>query len=240
MRPRPAREHAARHNDYQAPFALAREAGEGTRVQVAPLIFDGGDLIASEHHVFATALLLQRNEGGALGEREVLGRWLARHTGQRPVLIGETADQVPEHHVGMFLTPLGGRRVLVGDPDLGLSLLPRGAALPRAVERRPGELERFRRVARELRAQGFTVIPAPLVPLRESLTYVTYNNAILERRADGRLHAYVPQFGIETLDAAGRAAYAGEGVVVHPIDVRRVFQHNGTVRCLVNVLRRGG
>jgi hypothetical protein len=63
-------------------------------------------------------------------------------------------------------------------------------------------------------------------------------NALLERRADGRLHAYVPQFGPEALEAAGRAAYEQQAGGVHPIDVSRIYRHNGAVRCLVNVLSR--
>ena len=31
-----------------------------------------------------------------------------------------------------------------------------------------------------------------------------------------------------------------EGVVVHPIDASRIYVWNGSVRCLVNVLRRAG
>ena len=78
----------------------------------------------------------------------------------------------------------------------------------------------------------------PLVPLSDRVTYVTYNNVLLERRPDGQLHAYVPQFGLPRLDAAGRRAFTNEGVVVHPIDVTRIYAQNGTVRCLVNVLDR--
>jgi len=238
VRPEPHRAIAARQNDWYAPFALARALGPDTEVRIAPLTFDGGDLTATERHVFATGLLLGRNPGSELGRPEPLRRWLRRHTGREPVLIGRTPQDVPPHHVGMFVTPLGGRTVLVGDPQAGLKLLPRGTKLPLPVERRPGFLRRFDFVAAELRRAGFQVLRVPLVPLSDGVTYVTYNNAVLERRTDGRLHAYVPQFGIPILDAAGRAAYTRQGVVVHPIDVRRIYRHNGTVRCLVNVLQR--
>lgn len=238
VRPEPHRAVAARQNDWYAPFALARSLGPDTEVRIAPLTFDGGDLTATERHVFVTGLLLGRNPGRALGRPGPLRRWLRRHTGREPVLIGQSPEVVPPHHVGMFVTPLGGRTVLVGDARAGLALLPRGTKLPLPVERRPGFLRRFDFVAAELRRAGFQVLRVPLVPLSDGVTYVTYNNAVLERRRDGRLHAYVPQFGIPVLDAAGRAAFARQGVVVHPIDVRRVYRHNGTVRCLVNVLQR--
>jgi hypothetical protein len=72
----------------------------------------------------------------------------------------------------------------------------------------------------------------------DGYTFVTYNNALLERRADGRRHVYLPQFGLPALDAAGRAAWTALGAVVHPIDVSRIYPHHGAVRCLVNVLSR--
>jgi hypothetical protein len=77
----------------------------------------------------------------------------------------------------------------------------------------------------------------PLVPLSDGLTYVTYNNALLEHR-DGVLHAYLPQFDIPALDQAGRRLWEAQGAVVHPIRVARVYRFNGAVRCLVNILAR--
>jgi hypothetical protein len=239
VRPRPHRGPEPRVNDWQVPFALARAVGSDVTVRKAELIFDGGDLIATDQFVFATSLLMARNAGGSLSDPRRLARWLGAQTGREPVLLGREPDEVPPHHIGMFLTPLGDGVVLVGDPLAGLTLLPKGARLPRPVARDSATLARFQGIARDLRELGFTVKGVPLVPLSDGLTYVTYNNALLERRADGRLHAYVPQFGIATLDAAGRAAYVREGVVVHPVDVSRIYRHNGTVRCLVNVLRRG-
>lgn len=236
--PRPTEGNEARENDWAVPFALAAARPFDISVEVAPAVFDGGDLLVGGDYVLATQLLRGRNLGGPLGDAGRLGSWLRTASGRGPILLGETPGTVPGHHIGMFVTPLGGRTVLVGDPDAGLSLLPPGAALPLPVDRRPGTLESFRRIAQELEARGFTVLRAPLVPLTDGLTYLSYNNALLERRRDG-LHAYVPQFGLPTLDAAGRAAYESAGVTVHPIDVRGIYVWNGTVRCLVNVLRRG-
>lgn len=238
--PRPSRGHEARTNDWLAPFAVAAAAGADTRVKVVPLVFDGGDLVATETHVFVTALLAARNEGHALASHRELRLWLSEMTGKRPVILGSDASEVPAHHIGMFVTPLTDDVILVGDPDLGLRLLTPEleARLPRAVDRREETLERFRLIAAQLEQSGFTVIRSPLIPLDDDLVYVTYNNSVLERRADGRLHAYVPAFGLAALDAAGRAVYEQAGIVVHPIDVERVFRHRGTVRCLINVLRR--
>lgn len=109
--------------------------------------------------------------------------------------------------------------------------------MPVAIDRRDETLQKFRNIAKELEAQGFELVRLPLVPLADGLTYITYNNVLLEHR-NGRLHAYLPQFGIAALDAAGRKAYAAVGAVVHNIRVKEIYEYNGTVRCLVNVVRR--
>ena len=235
--PRPNRGNEARENDWNAPFAIATAHG-GVTVEVSPLVFDGGDMVATDDNVFATAVLPGRNQGGTYGDRLALLDYLRDTTGKEPVLIGDDPTRVPQHHICMIATPLGGKVVLVGDPDAGLRLLPADADLPRAVDRSEPTLETFRLVARELEKQGFDVRRVPLVPLDDGLTYVSYNNAMLERRADGKLHAYVPTFGIPPLDKAGLAVYEAAGVMVHPIDARGIYAYNGTVRCLVNVLDR--
>jgi hypothetical protein len=236
--PRPHDGSEARRNDYQAPFALARAAG--ATVEPLPLVFDAGDLLPTRRHVIATALLAGRNAGGALGELGRLRRYLRQRAGREVVLLGRDPTDVPPHHVGMFVAPLDDRTLLVGDPEAGLALLDAAAErdLPLPVERRPEALRRFARVARELREAGFTVHSVPLVPMNNGISYVTYTNVLLERRADGRTHAYVPQFGLRVLDAAGRAAYERAGIIVHGVDVRRVYPHGGTLHCLVNVLDR--
>jgi hypothetical protein len=68
--------------------------------------------------------------------------------------------------------------------------------------------------------------------------YVTYNNVLIDDRADGR-HVMVPQYGVPELDAAGRAVWEGLGFVVHPIDVSRLYVHGGALRCVAAVVRRG-
>lgn len=237
--PRPNRGHQPRVNDWLVPFAIARAAGAQVEVMEAPMVFDGGDLAATDDVVFATALLADRNQAGDLGDRARLVRWLADTTGRVAIVLGESADEVPPHHIGMFVTPLGNGRVLVGDVDAGLALLSGDEVFPHPVDRSPETRRRFRHIAQLLAREGFEVITVPLVPLSDRITYLTFNNALLEHRADGRLHAYLPQFGVPSLDAAGRAAYEAQGVVVHPIDVSEIYPFSGTVRCLVNVLRRG-
>ncbi len=238
--PRPTEGNEARKNDWHAPFALAKSI-EGLETLTADLVFEGGDFSATESHIFVTALLRERNQGGDLHDKDKLRKWLRRKTGKTPILLGNSLEDVPAHHIGMFVTPLDDKRVLVGDPDLGLSLLDSAKVdegqLPFAVDRREASLQKFRNIADELAARGFEVIPLPLIPLADGLTYITYNNVLLENR-DQAQHAYLPQFGIEALDKAGRDAYEEAGLVVHKIRVKNVYQYNGTVRCLINIVRR--
>ncbi len=238
--PRPTKANPARENDWDAPFALA-DAIPGLRTHIADLMFEGGDLTVTASHVFATAVLRERNEGGDLYDPNELRAWLRHYTGKEPILLGDTAADVPAHHIGMFVTPLDDRRIMVGDPDLGLALFDRShsdaSKLPYPIDRREESLQRFRNVITQLEGQGFQLIRVPLVPLTDGLTYVTYNNVLLEQR-DGALHAYVPQFDLPALDRAGRDAFASAGVVVHPIRVAKIYRYNGTVRCLVNIVHR--
>lgn len=238
--PRPTKANPARENDWDAPFALA-DAVPGLRTHIADLVFEGGDMTVTSKYVFATAVLRERNEGGDLYDPKELRAWLRHYTGKEPIILGDTAADVPAHHIGMFVTPLDDHRIMVGDPDMGLALFDRSksdaSVLPYPIDRREQTLQRFRNVIAQLDAAGFELIRVPLVPLTDGLTYITYNNVLLEHR-DGALHAYVPQFGLPAMDRAGRDAFAAAGVVVHPIRVANIYRYNGTVRCLVNIVRR--
>jgi len=92
-------------------------------------------------------------------------------------------------------------------------------------------------VAYAFEAAGFQVVRMPLIPLEGGLDYVTYNNVLMETR-NGTTIAYVPVYGIDDLDSAALAQYAALGVDARPIDVSRIYRFHGSVRCLVNVLRR--
>jgi hypothetical protein len=67
---------------------------------------------------------------------------------------------------------------------------------------------------------------------------LSYNNAVLEHRSDGRMHVLMPSYGVGRLDAAATDAWEATGAVVHPIDVRSVFELGGSVRCLSAPLQR--
>ncbi|MCZ7684086.1 MAG: hypothetical protein M5U28_37070 [Sandaracinaceae bacterium] len=162
------------------------------------------------------------------------------------VRIGGDDLPVPDHHIGMFLTPLGGGRVAYADPDLGLAAI--GAregeertlvvdGAPLALDLSRERLQRFRNVRVSLERAGLSPVPPPILPAREPYVFLGYDNVVLERRADG-LHVVLPTYGVEPLDRAAVGAWRALGATVHLIRSEGVVRYGGTVRCLVAPLVR--
>lgn len=228
-----------RAGDWAAPFAIARSLSLPAPT-IAPFVFEGGDLAASRRFVFADANLIGRNLGRGDATRATLERAVAATFAQDLVWLGDAPGEVPEHHIMMYMVPLDDRTVMVGDPGLGQRLLagePAGRDLP-VDDDLDGHARRFDRVATTLTARGFHVIRTPVVVLAGAGSYVTYTNALFDRDADGPV-VYLPTYGLPALDADAAGRYRALGYRVVPIDVRAVYQLNGSLGCLVNVLDRG-
>ena len=248
--PRPMRGPGERVHDWLVPWALRRELGTAAVIRTAPFVFDGGDLIADERFVYVATPLLARNPGRE--PREILEA-VGTATGRTPLLIGDEAHPVPDHHIGMFVTPLGSGRVAYADPDAGLRALGKAALLeagsaadqvtvevggePLQLDLRPERLDLFRNVRDALAAAGLETVPIPVVPADGQYVFLGYNNVLLDRRADG-LHVLMPAYGVDALDRAAADAWRAQGAAVHPIDVSGIFRLGGTVRCLTAPLRR--
>jgi hypothetical protein len=227
----------ARAGDAVVPFAMGRTLAASTRT--SPFAFEGGDLCSTERYLFVDVNLLARNEGRGLAAREALLGALRREFAQEVVMLGDHPGDVPQHHIMMYMTPLGGRRVLVGDVGWGLRLLDAdtgGRTL--AADRSPEMAARFERAATELASRGFEVVRAPVVPLEGGGAYVTYTNVVLADEG-GRKVVYLPRYGIAALDTAGARTYRDLGYDVRPLDVSRIYRLGGSVGCLVNILARG-
>lgn len=231
----------ARANDWLVPWALRAHLGQGAGLSRAPFRFEGGDLIADENHVYIATPLFERNPART---PESLVRTLEEAL-HRPVLrLGTDARPTPSHHIGMFVTPLGEGAVAFGNPELGLAQIGEAASLdvggePLEIVRDPEVLAPFLEVGEALNARGLDAIALPLLVSTLPHTWISYGNALLERRRDGRLHVYMPTYGLPALDALAQRIYESRGAVVHPIRVDRLFRLGGTVRCLVAPLRRG-
>lgn len=226
-----------RLNDWMVPWELA-EFDPTLQVMAIPLRFDGGDLMVTQTHVIASARLLEKNLGTLVRSRQELVDALQHYFGREVFLFGEGPEQVPYHHVGMFITPMPDGSFVLADPDLAIELFGRQRALELGADLSEENLNRFRAVHRLFREAGFATTSMPMLPLEGELNYITYNNLLMDVRRSGETHVFVPTYNIPELDAWALAEFQRLGAVAHGIDVEAIFVHNGSVRCLVNILAR--
>ena len=226
-----------RAGDASSPAAISRAVYD-REPSIANIVFEGGDLAATPHWVFADANLAGRNVGRTTSDRASIEAELHRRFAQDLVWLGDDVGEIPRHHIMMYMMPIDDRTVAVGDVRAGVRLLatePEGADLSLADPE--AEAVRFDRAAELLVAKGFRVVRVPAVVLAGAGSYVTYTNALFDRRGDQRI-VYLPTYALPALDAAGTAFWQAQGFEVHPIDVSSIYQLNGSLGCLVNVLAR--
>jgi len=227
-----------RGNDGRVPELLCHEL-PGLRCEPLPFFFEGGDLLADERYVFVTSTLLGRNQPLDPQRRTALLSQISDATGREVVTIGREPADLPDHHVGMYVTPLGDRVVAVADPDLGAAItrgIPRGDALPEISNDR-AKIDRFHHVARELESRGFDVVRVPLLLTSTPRVYVSYNNVLLEQGPAGK-RIFMPVYGIPELDTHAAQCFEQLGWRVVPVRVGKLYEHTGSLRCLVGILAR--
>ena len=224
-----------REGDSRIGDDLARALPDNVISHRSKLIFDGGDFVADTETVFVTPRVARRNVGVTVASLDELRRELANIVQRKVVLL----DDAPPHHAGMFMMPAGDRAAIVGDPSLAAALADEAGSWPldnpdfsAATQRR------FDAVAEQCKAAGYHVVRIPVVPGRDGRTYLTYLNAILDERG-GRRTVYMPVYdGAENVNAAAEAVWRKLGFAVRRIDCTNTYRHFGSLRCLVNVLRR--
>jgi hypothetical protein len=230
---------ADRVGDARSPAAIST-ALYHRQPQVASFAFEGGDLAATPRFVFADANLAARNLGrGGDVDRAAIEQELHHRLSQELIWLGDKPGEVPQHHIMMYMMPLDDTTVAVGDVRAGMELLahePAGDTLD--LDEAEPAAKRFDRAAELLAARGFHVVRVPALVLDGAGSYVTYTNALFDRRGDQRI-VYLPTYALPTLDLAAQEFYEGLGFEVHPIDVSPIYKLNGSLGCLVNVLARG-
>jgi hypothetical protein len=165
--------------------------------------------------------------------------------GRDVVMLGLEEGDVPRHHMSMYMAPLPGGTVLVGDPSIAAKIVGERFEPGEVSPETSGKLvadfsaamqSRFDRAARDLARAGFRVVRIPNVPFDDK-TYFAYTNGIYETR-DGRRRAWVPKFDVPALDRAAFEVYEKEGFEVIPVGVRKLYPQHGTLGCVVNILSR--
>jgi len=254
----PLVEAADRAGDARSPAAISR-ALYHQEPRVAGFAFEGGDLAATPHFVFADANLARRNLArGNDVDRGTIEQELRHRLSQELIWLGDKPGDVPQHHIMMYMMPLDDTTVAVGDVRAGVKLLahePAGESLE--LDDVEVQAARFDRAAQLLAAKGFHVVRVPALVLDGGGSFVTYTNALFDRTAPpsggaasrgeaplgdrhgARRVVYLPTYGLPALDRAAEELYANLGFDVHPIDVSAIYQLDGSLGCLVNVLARG-
>ena len=140
---------------------------------------------------------------------------------------------------------VGDRTVLVGDPAAARGILDAspeatatGLCAPQGPDFSDDMQRRFDAVAQQCRQAGYRVVRIPVVPGRDARTYVTYVNVVIDRRDAGAV-VYMPVFdGCESLNRAAQEVWQQLGYTVRSVDCTKCSLHFGSLRCLVNVVRR--
>jgi hypothetical protein len=224
----------ARAGDAKSPWAISRALYQRDP-KVADIVFEGGDLAATPSLVFADVNLVARNVGHGAADRASIEREIHSRFAQRLVFLGHALGDVPRHHIMMYMMPIDDHTIAVGDIRAGVALL---ADTPLELDDVATEAARFDEAAAELTAQGFKVVRVPVLVRAGAGSYVTYTNALFDRRGAQRI-IYMPTYKLPALDEAGRRFWESQGFEVHPIDVSAIYHLNGSLGCLVNVLARG-
>lgn len=244
-----------RFNDWATLAAVARDMPDRFLVNEVPLEYDAGDFAVTGDKIVVDVNLLAKNQKRGLTTAKALSEFLAKTFARTIVFLGDREGDVPRHHLSMYMTPLGGGAVLVGDPRAGRDLVgdkwapgeeSADTGEPLVADFSDASVARFDRAAKDLVAAGFRVERVPVVPFDDK-TYVTYTNGVYETRG-GRKVAYLPQYrrehesassAIARMDATAAETYRRLGWEVRPIRVRDAYRFHGTIGCLCNILRRG-
>lgn len=228
---------AARAGDQRIADDLANDIAD-LKAARSFLYFDGGDFVSDDETVFVSPNVIRRNLQLTVEDRDELKQRLRILFGKKVILL----DQAPQHHAGMFMMPVGNRTVLVSDPSLGKKLAACGTELDSAFTAGPDfsslTQKLYDSVAERCRSAGYKVIRIPSLHGSDDRAYITYVNGILDQR-DGKKIAYIPSYkNFPVLNKAAAKIWKRAGYQPVMIDATDTYRLGGTLRCLVNILKR--
>ena len=242
-KPRPGE--SGRPQDWNIVPAVVAAMPDHLAYRELPIAFDAGDFAIADDRVLYDVNLYDRNRGRGYPSPVAFHERLKTMLGRDALMLGSSAGDVPRHHMSMYMAPIGGNEVLVGDPAAGAELVGRdyrpGERSPETNEpfvsdTSPETVARFEHAANDLHRLGFRVVRIPTLTF-DPKTYFAYTNGVFETR-DGARHVWMPVFDVPALDDAARAVYVSLGFTVHPVHVRALYPQHGTIGCVVNVLAR--
>ena len=231
-----------RRNEIKLPFILEdlKIAPEATPL---PFILDGGNLVNDADYAFigGNNIALNRN---LIPKAQDFKRMLALYLGKKVIHVFARKQQVPWEHIDMYVTPLAGKKIMVGSPALAQEIF------AQVSENHPIVSEKFLKtsfskertqlfddVAIQLGKLGCEVIRVPVVPHYTDHWMITYNNVLMDFR-DHRSVVYLPVFGIKSLDRFAENVYLDAGFEVRKVNLYTLYRHGGTLRCFANVTKR--
>ena len=241
----PTLEWKERHNDWKSVSSVTANYPALFKLDTSPFDFDAGDIAVARGVAIIDSNLLEKNRRRGYSNLPQLAGRLGEYLKMQVVTLGHEWGDTPRHHLSMYMTPLAGNHVLVGDPRAAASIVgehfvPGDLGVenqePLEADFSLASIERFDRAKQELKSQGFDVTPIVNVPFDDK-TYLSYTNGVFEVRG-GRKIAYVPAYDLPALDDAAQQAYRKLGWDVVPIHVRALYPFHGTIGCVVNVLSR--
>ncbi len=223
------------------------EIYRGLFSRTSEISFQGGQIVTGPTWTFISDEVRAIN---ARYSREEIETIFARETGRRAMLVPSLRSWP---HIDLYLTPVGGNTVLVGDTAAGVRMLLEWTALSPANQNQAvsvlgnGSFSRMQEALRQSRDDapkleelvirltqaGLTVERVPLLTGRccNVSPIVTYNNVFQSGTA-----VYVGQYDLPPLDAAGLATYRSRGMTPIPLPATDLARHGGAIHCAINAL----
>ncbi len=179
-----------------------------------------------------------------------------------------TKERPATFHVDMGTTPIDGNQVLVGDPSAAIAIINSMTPQERAAHNRSlneqlglpagydsmGELVKENTVktpdlqhqfddnARVIGNEGFEIGRLPYLQGPPRMSWVTYNNCLMEsyKKPDGTAvrRVFLPVYDLPKLDQAAMEVYKEKGFEVVPLKLAAVTAMRGAIRCISNVYGR--
>jgi hypothetical protein len=139
----------------------------------------------------------------------------------------------------MYVAVAGPKKLLLGDPRLGLQAIGEGEDVRRfgrfATEKQEALAKEYDAVAAKLAEEGFEVARLPILHA-EDRVILTWTNAVADTRG-GRRRIYMPDYGLKRLDRMAQEAWSEAGFEPVPIDAEAVIVLGGAIRCVTNAVR---